>query len=183
VPVSRWTRRGFTAPTTRCPAATSSSLWRTVEELDSVAGVLDRYANDWREFLGISVKLRMQDVTTSATFLLRAIDPMAKTHPAFYEFAIDMLRLRDNLRRATRTNQPLERGVPCPYCNGRLVRRYLDPDPCTHLGAHRNGGCDQGGRRDDWLCSGDCAKTFTEAEYNLAVWDAWQRQHEPEQVG
>jgi hypothetical protein len=154
----------------------------------SVLAALASWEDDWRERLEqrpaftpgrMSLPARPASVSSSALYLRQHCDRMAQHpdhggHPAFDEFAREIFQLQSRLRSAVRTDDGPEHGAPCPDCGETLMRPNAKPDRCTHDGPHREQGCDQGGRRDDWVCPDrDCGRTLTPREYHLAVWQAW----------
>lgn len=107
-------------------------------------------------------------------FLRANLDWAARNHPALADFATEVFAIRTRLDTATQTTTAPDRGVGCPYCGERLIRRYAKPDPCPPTCTHDGPGHDQGGQRDGWECPNrNCARRYTPDEYRFAVWQAW----------
>lgn len=161
------TRPTATDPTGRAHAA---DVWPA--DPPSVLGVLGTWEDDWRDVAGLPAATVEATAATCSEFLLGRLGWAAQQHPAFDEFAADVRQLVAMLQHVTRRDDVIDRGakIPCPDCGRPLIRHYADPDPCTHRGPHRERGCDQGGRRDDWRCSSRaCGRLVTEREYWFAV--------------
>lgn len=161
-----------TPPTLEDPTgrAHAADVWPS--DSPSVLGVLGTWEDDWRDLADLPAATMEATVTGCSEFLLARLGWASQQHPAFDEFAADMRQLADMLRHVTRRDDVIDRGakIPCPECGRPLIRHYADPDPCEHDGPHRDTGCDQGGRRDNWRCtSRACGRIVTEREYWFAV--------------
>ncbi|WP_129711102.1 hypothetical protein [Haloactinopolyspora alba] len=144
-------------------------------EVDSVVGNLARWEDDWREHFGLGASRVKATLTGVTGFLLDNLARAAQWHPAFDEFATDVHVHHAAITRLTGHGDPTERGAPCPYCGRRIIRRYIDPDPCDPECEHTGDGHDQGGRRDEWVCSNrECRYVFDDDQHRMAVWQAWQ---------
>lgn len=172
------TRPTATDPTGRAHAA---DVWPS--DPPSVLASLAFWEDDWRSVAGLGAAQAEATVASCSAFLLDQLGWAAQQHPAFDEFAGDMHQLVAKLQYVTRSGDQVDRGakIPCPDCGRPLIRHYADPDPCTHKGQHRERGCDQGGRRDDWRCSSRaCGRLVDERSYWLAVaYYEQQHQHQP----
>lgn len=136
-----------------------------------VTWLLCQWEDDWRSRLQLA-SAHIMSAVESATWLDGRLSWAAQHHPAFDEFHDEIRDLQRELGAVTGQADLIDRGakIPCPDCGQPLIRHYADPDPCSHGGEHREQGCDQGGRRDDWRCSSrPCGRTVTEREYWFAV--------------
>ena len=114
---------------------------------------------------------RPASVAQSVDWLDRRLTWAAQHHDAFDEFARAIRHLAARLAAVVGSGEAVERGAPCPYCGGRIIRRYDDADPCEPGCAHDGDGHDQGGRRDDWVCSNrDCGQRFDDNQHRFAIW-------------
>lgn len=141
--------------------------------------VLAGWEDDWRSILGLPAA-GPATMATVTRFLHDHLGWAAQHHPAFDEFATDVYRLRVRLEQVTKTSHAPVRGIGCPECGETLIRRYADPDPCPNGCPHDGPGHDQGGLRDGWQCPNRTCdrhdRGFTDAEYNFALWIAWENQ-------
>lgn len=156
----------------------------------SVASVLGSWEDDWRGRRHLAAATAAATVSAATSFLLQNVGWAAQHHPAFDDFAREIQDLRSRLRRVTGDGDSVEAAaIACPQCKGELTRHVADPDACDHDGPHcdhshpsptqwpchgsNTCACDQGGRRDDWVCR-RCARTVESAEYWLAVRQRWE---------
>lgn len=102
-------------------------------------------------------------VMAAAGYLERRCRWAANNHLGFDDFVKDLRRIHATLERATCRDSPTEKAnADCFDCGGDLIRRT---DPRTGL-AHRH-----------WECQ-DCAETYDEQRYALALSEAWQHRVE-----
>ena len=173
-------------------------------DVDSIVGSLALWEDDWRLHFGVPAARDLATLGNVTRFLLDNLARAAQWHPAFDEFAREVRQHHSAVLRATGRGDSTERGAPCPYCGSRIIRRYVDGDPCPDVWAppvdalgygfelgygirdgywascsHVGDGHDQGGRRDDWVCSNrECSQLFDEQKHRLAVWQAHNDQAE-----
>lgn len=168
-------------------------------DVDSIVGALALWEDDWRTHFGVKAATRTATLGNVTTYLLDNLARAAQWHPAFDEFAREVRQHHYAVLRVTGNGDVLEKGAPCPYCGSRIIRRYANAGPCpdvwvaavdtlgygvefdygiirAHFERCRHDaaeGHDQGGRRDEWICSNrECNQPFDEREHRFAVWQA-----------
>lgn len=99
-------------------------------------------------------------------YLMRQLDRAAQEHEEFDQFAREVKSTRRQLQAAHGDADPTVHGVACFDCGQDLRQTFAEPRPCEHK--HAPCGCDQGGRRDTWECTG-CRRTYTDHDYRRAV--------------
>lgn len=140
-----------------------------LDDAPSVVGVLATWEDDWRQTRGMPGAPNLATVASCSAFLSVQHGWAAQNHPAFDEYAGDMRALRFRLLRALGlSDDPVRMGADCFECGAVLVRDYASPLPCNHGRDHHVSGCDQGGLRDWCRCVG-CGRTYTPAQYHLAL--------------
>jgi hypothetical protein len=145
----------------------------------SVVAILAGWEDDWRSSRGLPGAPDRATVPNVAAFLREHNGWAASRHPAYDEYAAEVLDLLACIRAALRLVSAPEvarvdgTAVRCiatiedVTCGATLLRDYADPRPCSHDGPHRRW-CDQGGLRDD-ARSPHCATTYGPAELYLAL--------------
>lgn len=133
-----------------------------VEDPPSVVEVLTRWEDDIRRLRGEAAGVSPHDraVSTAANYLLTRSKWAANRHPAWREYAQDLVKLRSRLRVVTGDiRTPVRAPAPCLVCGGILERRWRDD-----------------GLEDTWKCV-DCDLTYDPRQYILAtkahlIWQA-----------
>lgn len=144
---------------------------------------LGQWEDDWRREHGHPAAVEIMSVQGASTYLKAQVVWAAQWHPAFDEFAADLRRLRSALISVTQAGRRNQRtDVVCLSCGEEVLEReFWEPKPCTHPrgGKHRES-CDQGGRRDWWVCP-RCGEVHDQERYSLALGASVQaqREHEP----
>jgi hypothetical protein len=150
------------------PGAAVSCRDGQPDDAPSVVGTLAGWEDDWRSVRGLPGAPSVASVASCAAFLLEQHGWAAQHHPAFDEYAAEVRQLLGRVRSALRlVDTPVTLPAPCFECGERLVRHYDPPQPCRHDGPHRRW-CDQGGLRDEAVCTG-CRRVYSPAEYLLAL--------------
>ena len=139
------------------------------DDAPSVVAVLGGWEDDWRTFRGSGGAPHRATVENASEWLLANLGWAASRHPAFDEFAGDMRSLRFRLLRALGlSDDPVRMGADCFECGETLVRDYAPRLACPHGPDRHTASCDQGGLRDWCRCVG-CGRTYTPAQYHLAL--------------
>lgn len=130
----------------------------------SVEGLLAIHEDDWRSQLHHPAA-GPPTVTGSVAYLTSQLDRMAQAYSEFDSFAEDMHQLRGGLKADLGLSERPVTGADCFDCGERLVRRYRYPGD-THQPPYdpRQGP----GLEDHYTCE-RCDRTYTHAEYMLAV--------------
>jgi len=146
---------------------------------------LGQWEDDWRREHGHPAAVAIMTVEGAAAYLGTHTTWAARWHPAFDEYAADLRRLRAALIAVTQAGRRSQRSdVTCLGCGqSELEREFYVPRPCDgkHGGKHRES-CDQGGRRDWWVCP-RCGEIYDQERYALAAGETVKGQREREAHG
>jgi hypothetical protein len=139
------------------------------DDAPSVVAVLASWEDAWRHERGLPGAPYRATVSNAAEWLTTNLGWAASRFPAFDEFAEDVRSLRFRILRALGlSDDPVRMNADCFECGASLVRDYFLPRPCNHGPDRHSSYCDQGGLR-DWCRCVKCGRTYTPAQYHLAL--------------
>lgn len=167
--------------------------------------LLEQWADEWREKLGVEIP-EHKSLKLTAKFMLEHLTWAAQRTGSFPEFVHDITKHAAVLEAILHDGERQESGAaPCFRCGGDLERSVYEIEPCEHAElaqqiakhwkepsfttvhlmvylerhypkvARQHKKCDQGGRRDTYRCT-RCHWRYDKGSYSLAVREEVERQ-------